>query len=177
MKKVFLLTAIALLFFGCREDELFPDDGENTPVFEEVNEIISDKELISKLKNDAVETLVTETGSFVLEAYLWRDFMPVSPSGGKPLVAINKLISTNLIPIPDNIHLARQYVIYNDFCWISSYEDEERPQDKYRQEKISRNGPLWGPGVRVDVVVAVYDSKTQKTYFIINKDTRIIRTD
>jgi hypothetical protein len=133
---------------------------------------------VFKIKEKAVETLIIGSNTFVLDAYLWRDFMPVSPPDGKPMISINWLISTNLVKIPDNIDMVKQYVFYNDSVWVSTYENETRPdQPAHKIEKVSRNGPKWGPKINVDVVSQIHDSKTNKHYYIQRKKVFVERTD
>ena len=142
------------------------------------NDICLDKELIQELKTKAVDTLKIESNSFVLDAYLWRDFQPVSPPNGKPMISINWLIDVNSVKIPANISMVKQYVIYGDSIWTSDYENEIRPsQPEYKIEKISRNGPEWGPKVYVDVVSQIYDSNADKTHYLVFKNVFIERTD
>ena len=142
------------------------------------NDTQLDKELILQLKAKTVDTLIIESNSFVLEAYLWRDFQPESPLNGKPMISINWLIDINSVRIPDNISLVKQYVVYQDSIWISDYENETAPsQPDYKIEKISRNGPQWGPKILVDVISQVYDSNTDKTHYITIKSIFIERTD
>ena len=142
------------------------------------NDIQLDKELIQQLKTKAVDTLKIEPNSFVLEAYLWRDFQPESPPNGQPMISINRLIDVNSVKTPDNISMVKQYVIYQDSIWISDYENEMAPsQPEYKIEKVSRNGPEWGPKVYVDVISQIYDSNTDKTHYIALKNAFIERTD
>lgn len=137
-----------------------------------------DVELISELNSKSYETLVIGSNSFVLDALIWRDFMPISPSNGKPMISINWLREIDSTDIPTNIDLVKQYVIYGDSIWISEYENESQPiQPKYKIEKISREGPKWGPKIHVDVISKVHDSKTNNDYFIRVKNIYIVRTD
>ncbi len=145
---------------------------------EKGNNIRIDNELISELNSESYDTLIIESNRFVLDAYLWRDFMPISPPDGKPMISINWLIEVDSIEIPDNIDLIKQYVIYNDSIWISEYENESGPtQPEYKIEKISREGPKWGPKIYVDVISKVRDSDTNNDYYIRIKNVYVVRTD
>ena len=134
---------------------------------------------ILQIREKAVETLTIGLNSFVLDAYLWRDFMPVSPKDGKPMISINWLVCTNSIKIPDNISMVKQYVIYNDEVWETNYENEVPAPSlpEYKLERISRNGPKWGPKIYVDVISQIRDSKTNKDYYIERKNVYVERTD
>ena len=132
-----------------------------------LNNIREDKELIRDLNNEATTSLSIDSRSYFLDAFLWRDFMPVTPPNGSPLIAINWLINGDSITIPDNIVMIKQYVIYNDSVWIADYEDNKSPSSPpYRLEKMSTNGPKWGPGVRVDVISKILDTKTNHDYYL-----------
>ncbi|MBN1416906.1 MAG: hypothetical protein JW973_17545 [Bacteroidales bacterium] len=144
----------------------------------DVSNIRIDTELILELNSKAYDTLIIESNKFVLDAYLWRDFMPISPSDGKALISINWLRDIDSIEISDNIDLIEQYVINNDSIWISKYENESSStQPKYKIEKISKDGPKWGPKTYVDVISKVCDSNTNNDYYIRIKNIYIERTD
>ena len=138
-----------------------------------------DKEQIEQLKGKAVDTLIIGSNSFVLDAFLWRDFMPISPKDGKPMIAINWLISTGSVKIPDNISMVKQYVIYKNEIWEADYENEDPAPSlpEYKMERISRNGPKWGPNIYVDVISKIHNSKTNKDYYIERKNVYVARTD
>lgn len=141
------------------------------------NSVRYDRILISELNLKAVDTLEIESGSYVLDAYLWRDFQPFCPPDGRPLISLNWFINIDSIAIPGNIDLIKQYVIYNDLVWISVYEDESRPpQPEYMIEKVSREGPKWGPDVEVDIISIVYNSETNQEYYLRLKDVHIDQT-
>ena len=152
------------------------EDTEQSQIVDD--DILLNKELILQLKTKAVDTLIIGSNSFVLDAYLWRDFQPVSPPNGQPMISINWLIDINSVRVPDNIRLVKQYVIYQDFIWVSDYESEMRPdQPGYKIEEISRNGPEWGPKIYVDVISQVTDYNTNNVYYIKLKNVYIERTD
>jgi len=147
---------------------------------EEVNsiDIRKDKELIKTLNEKSVDTLEIDNQVLVLEAYLWRDFMPgPSNENGSSLYAINGLVSIDSTSIPDSVDLIRQYVIHNDSIWVSDYEEEIRSSSDYRIEKISRNGPKWGPQIKVDVISKIHDSDLKEDYYLRLQNVYIERTE
>ena len=137
------------------------------------------KEQIRQIRAKAVDTLIIGSNSFVLDAYLWRDFQPISPANGQPMISINWLICTDLVKIPDNISMVKQYVIYNDEIWIADYENEKPAPSLpgHKMERISRNGPIWGPKIYVDVISQIHDSQSNKDYFVERKNVYVVRTD
>ena len=160
MTKRLFIIMVALSFLSCDREE-------------------KSKVEILQIREKAVETLTIGLNSFVLDAYLWRDFMPVSPKDGKPMISINWLVCTNSIKIPDNISMVKQYVIYNDEVWETNYENEVPAPSlpEYKLERISRNGPKWGPKIYVDVISQIRDSKANKDYYIERKNVYVERTD
>ena len=168
MKTIKFILAIlfsALLLVGC---ELKNGIDNN----------LSDKELISELRSMVTETLFIGSKSYVLEAYMWRDFQPISPENGKPLISINWLVCTDSVKIPANIHLVKQFVIYGDVVWVSDYSNETlSAEPEYKIKKVSREGPKWGPHVSVDVISQIHDSNTDKDYYVGLKNVYIDRTD
>jgi len=161
--KIFFSTILISFFLlGC---ENFDDDG------------IKNISLVPELGYDYDSLVTIDSQDFFLEAYLWRDFMPISPPNGKPLISINWLISVDSSVIPKNIELKQQYVIYDDLVWISQYENETHPTPDYKLERVSRNGPKWGPFVTVKVVAKITDTKTKKNYYLKLDSVRILRTD
>lgn len=148
---------------------------------EEVNNdtnVFYGRELISELNKTSLDTIIIGSNPYVLDAYLWRDFMPVSPPDGRPVISINWLRNLDSILIPNNIDLTKQYVIYGDSVWISDYEIESPPnQIEYKIEKVSRGGPKWGPHINVDVISKIHDSDANEYYFITLKNVYVERTD
>ena len=159
---IIILIAISFLA-GCEKDEI-----PNVKV---------DKDLILELDSKVVGVVTIDSHDYFLDAYLWRDFMPISPPNGKPLISINWLIRADSSTIPDNIELILQYVIYGDSVWIADYENETHQTPEYKQEKVSRNGPKWGPNVYVDVIAKITDTKTNRDYYLKRNEVFIIRTD
>jgi hypothetical protein len=166
MKKYVIIFMTLILLISCEKEDINESN------------IRIDKELISELNSKSYDTLIIESNKFVLDAYLWRDFMPISPSDGKPMISINWLIDIDSIEISDNIDLIEQYVIYNDSIWIAEYENESSStQPDYKIEKISREGPKWGPKIYIDVISKVHDSNTNRDYYIRIKNIYVERTD
>lgn len=113
---------------------------------------------------------------FVLETYLWRDFMPISPPDGKPLIALTWVTAIDSAPFPSSLNATRLWVVNGEQVWEAKFSDEPRPPTPPHQlEKIARNGPKWGPGLQVEVVVKlVYNNKD---YLLRASKQPIWRTD
>ncbi|MEA2076470.1 MAG: hypothetical protein U9O95_00440 [Candidatus Marinimicrobia bacterium] len=165
MRKYLLIFILLFVLSACFNDD-DPEVG-----------ITIDATLAQELLNDAVDTLCIDSLQFILEAYLWRDFMPISPIDGKPLISINWLVNLDSVQVPLNLDMTKQYVILNDSIWISDYSDESRMTYDYKLENISRNGPKWGPHIEVDVISKITDSTIDTVYFIKAENVVIDRTD
>ena len=164
MKTLGLLLALTLLLnAGCSEDE-------------QPNWSI-DKAKINELLNLSTEQISIEGTTLELHAYLWRDFMPISPPDGKDLISINWLVDVDSVAIPSNILLSEQYVINGDSLWTTSYTNELRETQPYLVERISRDGPKWGPNIEVTVIAKVVNASTKLEYFLIRENQQILRTD
>jgi hypothetical protein len=136
-----LSVAALCLMIGC---------GRGTPV--------SPQSLPSSELTSAPTRVVAGGKSLTLTASLWRDFMPISPPDGKPLIAVMQVRTDDGSPVPAGIAADTSWVIYGDEVWSSFVEPRPRSETGPIYEVIARNGPKWGPGVTVDVVVRLRDS-------------------
>ena len=94
--------------------------------------------------------------SLVLVPSLWRDFMPISPPDGKPLVAVLRVQAPDGAALAATFHVDGAWVINGAEVWTASVGEEKlaSPRSVY-YEVVARDGPKWGPNVRVDVVVRI----------------------
>ena len=125
------------------------------------------------------EQIEIEGRMYILETYLWRDFMPISPPDGKPLIAIIWVTAIDSLRFPSSIEATKLWVISGEEIWETKFSDEERPQLPHREhqlEKVARNGPKWGPGIYVDVVVRIID-ESRNFYLLRASNQYISRTD
>ncbi len=107
-------------------------------------------------------TTVNINGSaLTLDAYVWRDFMPPTDTDGDPM---RSTVTLNLISGPEilnEVHLVRQYIVYENEVWVADLQDLSIGSSTYQGTSI--NGPKWGPNVTVDVILEfTYDGKTYK---------------
>ena len=125
----------------------------------------------------APELVEIASREYTLETYLWRDFMPVSPPDGKPLIAIVRVTAVDLEPFPEDLDADKLYVIYGDEVWVTDFSGERPPPGvpDHQLHGIARDGPKWGPGVTVDVVVRLLAGG--ETWLLRASDQMIERTD
>ena len=110
----------------------------------------------------AAPTSVTIDGqAVVLETFLWRDFMPVSPPDGKPLVAILRPVRADNGASPAGVRIDEVWVMFGSETWNHTITEERvaNPPAQTHYEAVARNGPKWGPGVNVTVVVRLIDAQ------------------
>jgi hypothetical protein len=88
--------------------------------------------------------------------------MPVSPPDGKPLRAVVSLLPVNSEYLPAGVDAQKIWIIYQEEVWsspLSAVSPVVPDQPLTRLEKTAANGPKWGPGVEVIVVVELIDKK------------------
>jgi hypothetical protein len=108
-----------------------------------------------------------------LEAHLWRDFMPISPPDGKPLLAVLFIRAADGSPMVADVRADAAWVVYGDLVWACS--EVERQNWGERGRFALRGGPKWGPGVAVDVIVRVRDDKGRAA-LVVSRGRPIERT-
>ena len=144
--KITIFSLINLIAIGCSDH---PVSVPRVPQLPDVP--------ISRLEGYP-DTITAEGRQLYLSTYMWRDFQPISPPDGKPLIALIYITATDTAPLPESISSDAVWIVYNNQVWKSWSEpiapDERKPN---RIAKIARDGPKWGPHVRADVIVRVYD--------------------
>lgn len=126
----------------------------------------------------APDTLLIGNQSIVLSTSLWRDFQPISPPGGKPLVAIVYIETVDSSTISPSITAEAIYIVNNGQVWKSSLSAEESSSTElrpYRIVRIARDGPKWGPGIYVDVIVSL--GEANNNFLLRASEQYIARTD
>lgn len=93
----------------------------------------------------------------VLETWLWRDFMPIAPPDGQPLVAALRIKTTDGRPFPAGVTADQVTVEYGDVAWTATAQVERPSSQASVLEVIARDGPRWGPHVNVNVMVRLRD--------------------
>jgi|ERR1043166_241463 hypothetical protein len=119
--------------------------------------------------------VVLDGRSLKLSTFPWRDFMPSTfPSpNGSPMMVVLKVATVDKKTFPSEVRVDGAWVLFGDEVWeVSDLRQrvQGQPPDKDTWincsdspvcETTARNGPKWGPGVYVDVVVRLSDSAGQ----------------
>lgn len=115
----------------------------------------------------SAEVLTVGGKDLVLSTSLSRDFMPIAPPEGRALIAVFYISTSDSSAFPDGVTSDAAFVVNGDEVWATYYtgEDQEYHQRPYRIVEIARNGPKWGPNVKVDAVVRLRDS-SGNTYLL-----------
>ena len=107
----------------------------------------------------ATPTSITSEGKTLrLDTDIWRDFMPMSPPDGKPLVVIARVKTSDGSAVPAAFRATDIWLVHDDDVWsTSAIEERPRQETPSVYEVVGRDGPKWGPGVDVDVIVRITD--------------------
>jgi hypothetical protein len=100
----------------------------------------------------AQEEIHNENITYSLSTYMWRDFMPISPPDGKPLIAVITVYAHNAENFPLTTKIERLWIINGAEIKSASATDEFKV-DGNKYEMGFRDGPKWDPGIVIDVVV------------------------
>ncbi len=125
----------------------------------------------------APEIVRIDGREYTLTASAWRDFQPIAPPDGQPLIVVVKVSPSDMMPLPSDLAIDRVWVLNGKKEWSAAPDEpggrEESPVT--RLEMSARNGPKWGPGIEVDVVVRLKQGK--KTWLVRATGVDIKRTD
>ena len=157
---------LALLLAGCEED------------CGDTNWPLTATSLDSLLA--APQSVSTGGKTYVLEADLWRDFMPTfgpdqSSCLGSPLMVVVEAVTTDPAGVSPTLEMDWVWVIRDD----EARETELGPVAGTTPERLARRalgtGPKWDTGIRVHVVVRLRDETTEMLLRV--SDQLIVRTE
>ena len=143
MRLILISFILSLLLIGCKDDS---------------NPVVVPKEIPLETLLAAPETLSVAGQNIFLTTELWRDFMPISPPDGKPLIAVVYISTTDSTDISKEIDTDAIYVIKGNDIWRAYLYYEESPSYQNpprRLIKVARDGPKWQTQILVDVVVNI----------------------
>lgn len=141
--KTFIFVLIVVVAIGCS------DNGISVPPDIPISQLLS-----------SPDTITADGRQLYLATYMWRDFQPISPPDGKPLIAIVYVTATDTAQLPSSISTDAVWIVNNNQVWKSWFTNEPIAPSElkpYRIVKIAREGPKWGPHIYVDVIVRVID--------------------
>ena len=118
----------------------------------------------------APERVQIDGREYTLTANAWRDFQPVAPPNGQPLVVVVKVSPSDMMPSPSDMAIDRVWVLNGKQQWSAA-----PAPGATGLETAVRNGPKWGPGIKVDVVVRL--KRGEQTWLVRAAGVDIKRTD
>jgi hypothetical protein len=119
----------------------------------------------------APERVEIDGREYMLNANAWRDFQPVAPPDGQPLVVDVRVLLSKVALVPrPNASIDRIWVLNGKEQWSAKPE-----AGALSAEAVVRGGPKWGPGIKVDVVARLKQGK--KTWLVRAVGVDIKRTD
>lgn len=124
----------------------------------------------------AGDTVETNGKKIFLTTYLQRDFMPISPPNGKPLVAVVYIQTVDSSDLPSGLEAEAIYIVNDNEIWNSFFSKDIPPDNSsFQLVRIARDGPKWNTGIYVDVIVLL---KFNKESILLKASDQIInRTD
>jgi len=145
MKRLVCGIALGVLLVGCSQiiDETGPG-----PL--PLNQLLS-----------APDTVTVNGQELVLRTTMWRNFAPIAPPDGDPLIAIMWVYSADSTALSPGLSADAAWVVNEGQIWDTYFTDEPPPSDvlrPYRLYNVARDGPKWGPGITVEVVVRLRDA-------------------
>lgn len=124
---------------------------------------------------DAPTQVVIAQTPVTLETFIYRDFAPVSPPDGQPMIAALTVKADNRAPLPSGIQVVNMYVMHGDSVWAVLPVQEWPSTSPSELQVVARGGPKWTPGITVDVVAEL---RHDNASFIIQAvDQPVHRTD
>jgi hypothetical protein len=120
--------------------------------------LLSDDTLVEHVDGlKAVPSEVSMGGATVrISTFLWRDFMPMCPPGGRPLIAAVTVTADPPSPVLPSIEAVRLVLAYGSRLWITRVVEEHASmRNDSRFQVIAREGPKWGPDVLVDAILEI----------------------
>ncbi len=125
----------------------------------------------------APERVEIDGREYTISASAWRDFQPVAPPDGQPLVVIVKVSAADKEALPADLSIDRVWVVNGKARWGAKAEAASLRgvTSPTNIETAVRGGPKWGPGIKVDVVAQL--SQGKRTFLVRAAGVDIKRTD
>ncbi|MDB4906676.1 MAG: S-layer protein [Gemmatimonadetes bacterium] len=111
-----------------------------------------------------------------LDAYLWRDFMPIAASNGSPLGAVVRARTSDGTTFPAGARIEAVWIVRAPDVWTAVVTDRSDELEPATREVVASGGPKWGPGITVEVIARIR-SVDGTTILVRAPSRRINRTD
>lgn len=113
---------------------------------------------VQELRDAPTDSSIANT-PLLLEANVWRNFMPGPPPDERRLIVSMRIRAAAGTEVPSSVWADAAWVIHGEEVWATPVAEEQprSPSCGY-YEVMARNGPLWEPGSRVEVIVRLRDA-------------------
>ena len=130
--------------------------------------------LARDLLHKASERIYIDNMSLTIDAFLWRDFMPVVEEGGTGIYATITIVATNVSIFPDYLDSYRMWVINwgaeiwipeetpPTEIWFAKLEDIGIEQNSLK--KRANYGPKWDICIVLHLVIELVSLNGEKYY-------------
>jgi hypothetical protein len=158
MKYFNLLFFLLLVFAGCSSSEK-----TNLELSRDINELKS-----------APAEIFLDDKTFYLEAYIWRDFMPVVDSlDNKGLMASLKIKTADGSEIPASLNVTKLWILNKNSVWETKPVRTNLLTSDVL-EIYSSGGPAWDKGTKTDAVVEIKFKNQVKLLGIKNQEVQAV---
>jgi hypothetical protein len=111
-----------------------------------------------------------------MQAYVWRDLMPVAPPAGRPLNAVIEVQAAGALRFPAHLAADRVWIIKGREVWRPPRIAEQPAEADDRIRLFVARGPAWPPGAAVTVILRLLDRRSGGEALLRTEQT-IQRTD
>jgi hypothetical protein len=114
---------------------------------------------------------------FKLSASAWRDFMPIVPPGGNPMIVFVKLTCDDMMPMPLDLGIDHIWTLKGDEQWDGPTQAAKESPEQVgpRLEATVSGGPKWDTGSQIDVVVRL--TRGKEVWLVRAAGVTVKRTD
>ncbi len=111
-----------------------------------------------------------------MHAFVWRDFMPISPPDGRPLSAVLEIQVAGLPRYPAYLVADRVWIIQGRDVWSTQEIKEQPVETADRLRLFVAGGPRWPAGSPVTVILRLVDQRSGEEA-LLRTEQIIQRTD
>tara|TARA_R110001592_G_scaffold75225_2_gene227928 strand:+ start:21709 stop:22197 length:489 start_codon:yes stop_codon:yes gene_type:complete len=158
IKNYFVFALLISTLFGCEKKE------ESQPSLQanQIAALLASPEMLN-LNNYLLK----------IESDIWRNFMPPIDSNGSALMAQVVLSERNQRTLNNSVQLEKVYLINQNELWSKTFDSSDS-SSPYQISGMVRNGPIWGPNIKVDLVCEF--SFGGQNYRLLARDQEIYAT-
>ncbi len=195
IKKTFVITTvmfcIALMLIACSSGD---NNKDNENSINTITNNINEEDISETENNDGIENVWVDEPKvdnlnlipretklngftfYIKKAFLWRDFMPISPPDGKPLAVVVEVEAKDKESFPKHFEANQLWIFNGDEKWEATVSDVKAAESN-SIELSAGGGPKWKIGAKVDVVIKIEDKKSKEYILIRIPDQEIQKTN